>query len=390
MASQKSILSSSPKSATNLFGDDVRLLANVLSHETAWSDLDPDTQKELVTLSLAHQVFPSLYRAAGSPLEMDQLAQAHKFRAQMLLVNAQAINKLLLENSIQIRWIKGAVLAYMVYDEPWLRSMRDLDFIVPMSERLQALSILTANGYAYSPVLLKSRVVSPEYVHYIIYHFHLEYHNIPIELHFNFGASRYLTYTEDDLRILWEHTFNVDVADQTLYTFAPEALIVLLAEHDVFQHQARKKKDFRLQRTLDLWLLLKRCEIDWSVVAVYASHLRCSDFVMQALQQVDDLFGLPFDLNEVAPTLMDRENFRSDLLKREQSSFGKEHRGLRAVYESLPPLYLMSSSLYNRLFLPPEKMRAKYGLDEDVSLWGYYIRIFPERILDAIRYLLRR
>ena len=46
--------------------------------------------------------------------------------------HAKAINNILNENNIPVLWMKGLALAYSVYDTPWKRQMRDIDFIVPL------------------------------------------------------------------------------------------------------------------------------------------------------------------------------------------------------------------------------------------------------------------
>lgn len=387
MLAQQIDIGEHAKETTDTLNEDVRLLAKVLLLQVAWADLNPDIQRRLLLASEYHQVFPTLYTIAGSPSEFYPLAVHYKARLAAFTLHAVNVTKLLTEHHIPVIWMKGLALAFSIYPEAWLRPMRDIDFIVPMDRRLEARKILMDNGYTYEDYLLADRPVPPEYSHLVTHHFNMYYKEISLELHYDLGASKYFGYTPKDISILWNHTRQIGNPAHRLYSVTPELHIVLLALHDVFQHQRKtEKKDFRLYRPYDLYQLINRYPIDWAMVKQHAAHFRAQAYVIQALDQVEELFGLVPDSAKARELIANGDARRESTLRADFSVVFIGWNSFKVARRILPaskiPAYLRDF-----VFFPtPEGMRMKYNLTDDQPIWPYYIRRVFEHLATALRY----
>ncbi len=366
--------------------DNARLLAKLLLHQVEWADLPPETQGQLLTASEYHQVFPTLYTIAGAPVVGQPLAAYLKMRFAALTLHAVNVTKLLAQHNIPVLWMKGLAMAFSVYDDPWMRSMRDIDFIVPMDRRLEARTILMEHGYTYEDYFLAEHAVPPECSHLVTHHFNMYYKDISLELHYDLGASKYFGYTPKDVSILWEHTQPIGSPAHGLYSVTPELHIVLLALHDVLQHQRKtEKKDFRLYRPYDLYLLTQHYAIDWSVVARHAAHFRAQAYVLHAFDQVEELFGELPDSAKMRSMIANGDVQHSTL----RTDFSVVFIGWNnfKVARRILPVSQLPAYLRDYVFFPtPEGMRMKYNLRDDQAIWPYYIRRVLEHVGTAVRY----
>lgn len=365
---------------------DAHLLAKLLLRQTAWADLPPETQRHLLSVSEYHQVFPTLYSIAGAPAAFQPLAVHLKTRFAALTLHAVNVTKILAQHNIPVLWMKGLALAFSVYDDPWMRTMRDVDFIVPMDQRLQARTILMEHGYTDEDYFLADHSVPPEYNHLVTHHFNMYYKDISLELHYDLGASKYFGYTPKDVSILWENTQQIGNPAHGLYSPTPELHIVLLAIHDVLQHQRKtEKKDFRLYRPYDLYLLTRRYPIDWSAVARHAAHFRAQAYVLQALDQVEELFGILPDSAKARTAIADGD-VKHSTLRTDFSVVFIGWNNFKVARRILPASQLPAYVRDYVLFPTPEGMRMKYNLREDQAIWPYYIRRVFEHARTAARY----
>lgn len=348
--------------------NDLKLLIAILQQRTSWTDLSAETQKSLVHLAIEQQVFPSLFKAAGSPAEYSPIARQFKLRSLWYLHHIHEVNNILLENNISVLWMKGAALANLVYDELWMRSMRDIDCIVPMNQRMQALSVLVQKGYNHKELLLGKHTVRSEIAHYVRHHFNLERGNVELELHYDLWVTQYLDLTSDDLAILWERPLTVILPNnQRLKTFNIELQIVTAAIHDVLQHQRRDSKSFMLYRTLDLYQIITNCEVDWEAVAAYAERMHCQGYVLQALYQAKQVLGLPFDINEIAHLFPNKN----------ATHYGVYSITMNAVNSAkkVLPASKFINYVWELFFFPSrESMRQNFQIKPDQPVWPFYIK----------------
>ena len=242
-----------------------------------------------------------------------------------------------------------------------------------------------ANGFRYEDYFLAKYPVPPEYCHYLTHHYNLYYQNIPVELHYDLGASKYLGLTPEDINILWKHTRTIGDANIHLASITPELHLVLLALHDVFQHQKHTtSKDFRLYRTFDLYLLIQHSPIDWALVAEYSADLHAQAHVIQALYQVEHLFSLP-DLAEAIALLTSSETEHNFYAEADLSLILVNYNTLK-IARKIIPITRLPAYFWHYVLFPEEKaMRYEYQVADDHPILPYYIR----RMLENTRTVLR-
>lgn len=127
-------------------------LARLASQVAEWDQVPAQAE--------AHGMAPLLYvhlQAAGAPIPLNQKRELQALYLRHRHAN-QARTRLLgdivtLYNAAGIRAIilKGAALAHIVYAEPGLRPMSDLDILVPLSQLQRAHSLLAELGFTVPP-----------------------------------------------------------------------------------------------------------------------------------------------------------------------------------------------------------------------------------------------
>lgn len=137
--------------------------------------------------------------------------------------------------AIPIMLLKGAALAFAVYDDPGLRPMSDLDLLIRRADVEAAVAALAGVGYRVhmaEPDPLAERLASenelvlvgPEAAYALV------------ELHWNlFDAPHYQRVV--DANWLWQTALPVTVADQGALILGPEAQILHLCGHMALHHE---------------------------------------------------------------------------------------------------------------------------------------------------------
>lgn len=367
------------------FSEPIALLARVLQQKVAWHTLSGHQQDELVQLAIAHQVFPTLYKLAEAPEQYKTNALWYKARSIEIERQTKVINELLCKHNIPILWMKGVIIAHDLYEEPWLRPMRDIDCITPMSRRMEALSILMdANYHQVHPAMSRYGLTPDKYYH-IKHHFNLFDGNISIELHYDLHTRRQFNLAISVLDYLWDYTRAIDTPAGRLQCFSPELMFVTLSMHDIVQHQQRQRvgrSSYMLYRTFDLFLLLQKHAVNWALVAQHAAHFRCQSAVLHALKDIQALFDLPVNLdmtNMIEKSLTEHESQQPSIHKTSTYQIAYDHiKSARRVLSTWQLLWY----IWERALFPQRAvLRSLYQLDEDVWLWPYY----AQRILHHLR-----
>jgi hypothetical protein len=122
------------------------------------TDIDWDA---VVKVSTAHYVFPALYcnlkRADFLhylPQElvsyMQHITNINRERNKQIIIQAQELNSLLLDNNIRPIFLKGTGnLLAGIYDDISERMVGDIDFIFLKEDYPKAITVLTKNGYSF-------------------------------------------------------------------------------------------------------------------------------------------------------------------------------------------------------------------------------------------------
>lgn len=183
------------------------------------------------------------------------------------------VEELLRRAGVRALPYKGPILA-AAYGDLSLRKFEDLDFLVPLADRDQALRVLQADGYALYPRLTPARERS-------YYHTDCECwltnpdETVNIEIHW---AVRERLYSFPlDLEAVYGRARPLRVAGATVPGICPEDLLLILAIHGI------KHAWHQLKWTRDVASLLEsHPEFDWDACLQRAREVRGVRLVLLA------------------------------------------------------------------------------------------------------------
>lgn len=230
--------------------------------------------------------------------------RAHLKQAHNYLERKDAFAKIhaaLETANIPAIWLKGFALAHSVYPNPALRSMRDLDVLVPHAHKETALALMQELGYAWD--LPAHTQATQDMWH----HFHLR-GRVALELHYGLIGLRSKILPAHALTWFWTQTRPLECDGIQFTAFMPEAELLYLCAHAILQHG---ETEFLLHRYLDLHLLIeKNPSLDWNLILERAAELHWTYAVQRALEITHAYFGtiLPENLLNELQTRARGEN----------------------------------------------------------------------------------
>jgi hypothetical protein len=202
--------------------------------------------------------------------------------------------------------LKGAVMAPTLYGDIALRFMYDLDLLVPLEAREQALASLATLGYTVDPGapadlraqarrsgLLRRGAGSLDAAQtaavYARHHFHYylrrPQQSFPVEIHWHItkpGGGL-------DIQDFWTTARPVTIHGVEALALGPEHLLLHLCVHLA----ADSYRKLRLSRFVDLHLAIDRQQIDWELVVRAARHHRVMRLVRVGLGLTRAVLGVP-------------------------------------------------------------------------------------------------
>ncbi len=180
--------------------------------------------------------------------------------------------------------LKGAVVSWMIYPDPLLRSMNDLDVLVPAAQADRAGRALLDIGYTEVD-LFGSRQASAAAYHERLYGRDVVPGRVrqPVEIHTGFAPrfrhripydavlSRALPFPDGG-----EHAYRLDDADQLVHLAV---------------HLAREQFLGPLKQLLDVHLWVGRGGFDWNTVIARSLSWRAATSVAETLRLSQAVFG---------------------------------------------------------------------------------------------------
>ncbi|MCX7002963.1 MAG: nucleotidyltransferase family protein [bacterium] len=268
-------------------GDDRALAARLATMQAgAW--------QALLHGALAQQVVGLVYqrvKALGlsAPPALEALRTLQMFYALNAARNVRIRDELrtiaaaLNADHQSILLLKGAHLAYGVYDDLGLRQMVDIDLLVPRDNLARVAHILENHGYA-----AQSRYVLDQA--FFDSHLHLppfaQQGRTTIELHWNITAPQQ-TYSIDP-RDLWQRAVPVCIGDLAMRGLCAEDLLLHACFHAAYQHEF----EFGLRPFCDIAQIIRRHDnLCWSDVVARARAWRWTRGVALALHVAQDMVG---------------------------------------------------------------------------------------------------
>ena len=192
---------------------------------------------------------------------------------------------LLEREQVPVMLLKGAALVEAVYPHPGLRTMVDLDLLVPRPEIQRAHALVQTLGYSVGGAR-----VSRDDAHVLAtYHHHYPLRRdggaVTIEVHQGLVEDR----PDFDVDGIWERAVPSDEGGHRHFLQAPEDFALHVAMH--FAKDRMSRHESALGQLADLVRIAERWPVDWEVTADRARASLVADRLFVALASAQLLFG---------------------------------------------------------------------------------------------------
>ena len=345
--------------------------------DAQWSWLVEEvTRHELRSLTYRLLADDATLRAPASILEtlrpqyvQTAIRNAHLFR------HTSQLTKALSARGIPVMLLKGMHLARYLYAEPALRSMADVDIMVPRDGLAEAEQVFLDHGYGPTP--------RPDLAEFCRWSNHLAKlikPNAPVfEVHWS--IERPTSPFRIDLDGLWTRSRGSTLDGAPVQLLSPEDLVLHLALHSSYHHRFDRSA---LKGMLDIHTVIVRhaADIDWDVLTTRAAEWGASGFLYSTLRLTSEILGTQVP----ASVLRDLPRQRED-----EDVIEVARRFILIPRPELPKAYVRIAKtqslreraelLVENLFLPRAKMERVYKLRRGSPLvWAYY----PIRVVTLI------
>jgi Uncharacterised nucleotidyltransferase len=302
----------------------------------------------------------------------------------MLLEKAQRdLHHAFIQAGISCIWLKGIALAPVIYPQPELRPMSDLDVLVPYEKRTAALECAIELGY-------KTLEESPDEQSKILFtyphHVYLmgnEQNPTALEIHHWLLGYDLELLPESRLMWFFQQTTTKEQGHLPYQILKPEAHLLYLAAHAILQHG---EEEFYGVRFLDFHQLVIHRPLEWDFVVQHAISFKWSYALERALEISLELFATPIPawvFEKLSTHSREDKATAYALLVKGRGSRGERFFRLLRAYSLSEALHLII-----RVFLPPTAyMRVRYDIPPNQVVLPYYLYRWAEQggdILGAI------
>lgn len=360
--------------------------ADTMAHPAAeltiaeWQTVFEQARRHGVTSLLYRQVKD---RHQTPPAELlVAMQQASRLTATRNLLLYHELAKVLQhfnQHKIPVIALKGLHLSELVYQDPSLRPMSDMDLLTPADKLQECYNLLQEMGYQAPPFTNPEKEVR-------------RHHHLPplvktgagiIELHWNLVAPS--NQHPIDLETLWLRAQPADLAGSQAHVLCPEDLLLHLALH-FNNHNFR----LELRHLYDLLATLERYQkqIDWNTLLDRSRQWRASHCLFLALYLAEELLNAPLPpglLAELQPpgfTAAMAEQARQRLLNPLPSDL---HPDLVQLWGRQPAANKIKAA-WRALFPPLDYMRSFYHIAPGETAPSP-LRIYPYYLLRLGRLL---
>lgn len=263
-----------------------------------WLSLTPDEWTILTRMAIHEGVAGLLWRASGRDGWRTQAPLAATTALYHALLHNTARNALLLaeleqvlaaleDAGVEALLLKGAALALTLYEAPGLRTMGDLDLLVPAGRVQAACHVMEQLGYRPELSRLRQWLMKPVlYEHNYDSHKKIPFH---VELHWNLVFGKESRYNAD-MAWFWRQSRQVQVGGQTARVLMPDAELLHLAAHITMKH-GDEHALLRWYYDLHLLVQLRSAEISWDDILAQAAAWHWSSGLYIALLNTIERFG---------------------------------------------------------------------------------------------------
>lgn len=348
------------------FSRELKLLISII---TDGCDKDKELLRniqwgEFLDLTEHHRLFPIVYKKLKNQslypvpsqvlLTLEAWYKRNTFHMLHLCAEMEMVSRWFLEKEVECLFLKGPLLANEIYGNTSMRTSKDLDILIKLSDLEKVNQILLENGYT-----------SDKYIRTVLddwkwKNHHIEYTNADtgscLEIHWrlNPGPGK-----EPSFKELWNRRRESPINQYPVYLLSLEDLLVYLVTHGA------RHGWFRLRWLVDISELRKKDvsyeKVDALIIKYDYDHLAGQAFLLSsALLKVE----IPFEMKRFTfmkksqklalhsgEFIKSKENLHNeDLPKDIQTSY---HSYLYSI-KTLQQKYL---SLLNAIFPVPEDMQ---------------------------------
>jgi hypothetical protein len=339
--------------------------------DTHWHAVADEAIRQLIAPLAFRRLKAGPARDTIPPAVLQRLSDYYlrsAFRNALVLREAAAAARLLASHDIPCLFLKGIHLAGWIYAEPALRSMADIDLMVPRDRLADADRAFTEQGWGPLP--------RPDIAAFAARFPHIaplqRKGSIEIEIHY--AIERPTSPFTIDVDGLWRRAKPVAVEGAAAWVLSAEDLLLHLCLHASYHHRWDRSP---LKGLIDVMAVADRCEgeLDWNALAKRAKAWGADRFVYCALRLARDLLDAPIPpiaLQPLGPDAGDEDVIR--LVRHfiitppvNLPSAYKELRGTRGLRDRL-------AWLTRNTFLPPDRLRRLYSLRAGSWLvYPYYV-----------------
>lgn len=276
--------------------------------------------------------------------------------------------------------MKGAALSALLYQDPALRSMVDIDLLAERHSLDAVHDALVGLGYQRvqnvdNPHFSWSGSIEVGYVR--------ESPRQVIDLHWDvlvpsFGASMHTG-------LFWSHVRGVEIGGQPALVFTHEAMLLHLAVHHYLHHLDDSPK-----RTFDAALLVHRhgAEMDWSLLRAMADEAGMASLVERMLHEVGTTWGVDVEAGQAAFAA----HGAAEASAHPRIDIDMLHSPARhiAISAAMPSKRRSAEYFFRQLFPRPNYMKKRYGLRHRWQLPLYYALRLGRGLQQLGGFLLRR
>ena len=347
---------------------------NLRGHPESLPSLSEAQWQAMAAEALRYRLGPLTYkRITNGPRAQEipestreALRQAYiqnAFRNAILARETGAAARALGERGIPVLLLKGQHLAYFEYADPALRSMADIDIMVPRDRLAEAESVLVGLGYGPDP--------RPDLESYCAWSNHLakleKEEAEVIELHY--AIERPTSPFRIDPAALWARAVPSKHAGAAVWRLGTEDLLLHLCLHLAYHHQFDRAA---LKGLADMATVIARneTEIDWRSLVDRSAEWGATPFVRCSLELARRLLGAPVPESTIAALGPDdgiADTVLQHVLAPTVELPGSIEDQLRGEGGG------RLGQLLRSVFLPASRMRELYGLPAGSHrVWPWY------------------
>lgn len=248
--------------------------------------------EQLARAATLHGLGPAMYRAVrgkesvpGAVLDrLRSLYAENALRNQLVFRQVGHIARGFEEAQISLLALKGVHVAAVVYPDPALRPMTDVDLLVSRDELARGEALLRAMGYNWSQGTLMEENCAG--THHLAPFYKAR--AARVELHWTVVSAPHPFHI--DLPNLWVRSQTVAIAGQPVRVLSPEDLLLHLSLHLCFSHRCM----LPLRSVYDIALLLgpEGAPLDWEYLRHAAKSAGTTRVVQGALALAGHYFGV--------------------------------------------------------------------------------------------------